>query len=78
MARFVTNVTKHAVMPACFITNEVVTNHAGITPFFHLDISTSHIVCVCVCMSKRQTEKEREKVQERHTERARVGERTNV
>ena len=31
---------------ARFVTNEVVTNRAGIAPFFHLDISTSDIVCV--------------------------------
>ena len=33
-ARFVTKVTKRAAMPACFVTNEVVTNRAGIAPFF--------------------------------------------
>ena len=50
-ARFVTKVTKRAVMPARFVTNEVVTNRAGIAPFFsHLDISTCDIVCVCVCV----------------------------
>ena len=52
-ACFVTKVTKRAAMPAYFVTNEVVTNHAGIAPFFHLTISTCDIVCVtcvCVCM----------------------------
>ena len=48
MARFVTKVTKGAAMLACFVTNEVVTNRAGIAPFFHLDISTYDRVCVCV------------------------------
>ena len=48
-ARFVTKVTKRAAMPARFVTNEVVTNRAGIAPFFHLDISTYDRVCVCVC-----------------------------
>ena len=33
-ARFVTKVTKRAAMPARFVTNEVVTNCAGIAPFF--------------------------------------------
>ena len=48
-ARFVTT--------ARFVTNEVVTNRAGVAPFFfsHLDISTCDIVsvtyvCVCVCV----------------------------
>ena len=54
MARFVTKLTKRAAMPARFVTNEVVTNPAGIAPFFsHLDISTCDIVfvtCVCVCV----------------------------
>ena len=36
MACLVTKVTKHAVMPACFVADEVVTNHAGIAPFFSL------------------------------------------
>ena len=59
-ARFVTKVTKHAAMPARFVTNEVVSNRAGIAPFFsHLDISVHVIlcvslvcvrVCVCVCV----------------------------
>ena len=35
-ARFVTQVTKRAAMPARFVTNEVVTNRAGIAPFFPL------------------------------------------
>ena len=35
-ARFVTKVTKRAAMPARFVTNEVVTNRAGITPFLSL------------------------------------------
>ena len=34
VARFVTKVTKCATMPACFVTNEVVTNCAGIALFF--------------------------------------------
>ena len=62
-ARFDTKVTKRAAMPARFVTNEVVTNRAGIVLFFlflffpHLDISTFDIVCVicvyvslCVCV----------------------------
>ena len=63
-ARFVTKVTKRAAMPARFVTNEVVTNRAGIAPFFsHLDISTCDIVCVCVrtYVLQREREKEREK-----------------
>ena len=35
-ARFATKVTKRAAMPARFVTNEVVTNRAGIAPFFSL------------------------------------------
>ena len=35
-ARFVTKVTKRAAMPARFVTNEVVTNRAGIALFFSL------------------------------------------
>ena len=35
-AHFVTKVTKRAAMPACFVNNEVVTNLAGIAPFFSL------------------------------------------
>ena len=31
---FFTQVTKRAAMPARFVTNEVVTNRAGIAPFF--------------------------------------------
>ena len=67
--------TKRAVMSACFVTNEVVTNCAGIEPFFHVDISTSDIVCVCAraCVrtskTERQTEKKREKVREPERER---------
>ena len=34
--RFVTKVTKRAAMPARFVTHEVVTNRAGIAPFFSL------------------------------------------
>ena len=33
-ARFVTKVTKRAAMPARFVTNEVMTNRAGIALFF--------------------------------------------
>ena len=47
-ARLVTKVTKRAATPARVVTKEVVTNRAGIAPFFHLDISTSNIVYVCV------------------------------
>ena len=36
-ARFVTNEVKRAAMPARFVTNEVVTNRAGIAPFFLLE-----------------------------------------
>ena len=43
----VTKVTKRAAMPALFVTDEVVTNRAGIAPFFsHMDISTCDIVSV--------------------------------
>ena len=43
----ITKVTKRVAMPARFVTNEVVTNRAGIAPFFsHLDISTYDIVSV--------------------------------
>ena len=53
-ARFVTKLTKRATMPARFVTNEVVTNRAGIAPFFsHFDISTCDIVCVWVCLCER-------------------------
>ena len=42
-ARFVTKLTKGAAMPARFVTNEVMTNRAGIAPFFsHLDIILFH------------------------------------
>ena len=45
-ARFVTKVTKRAAMPARFVSNEVVTNPAGIAPFFPLlDISACRITC---------------------------------
>ena len=52
-ARFVTKVTKHAAMPAYFVTNKVVTNRAGIAPFFtwlsvHVILYVSR-VCVCMC-----------------------------
>ena len=33
-ARFVSKVRKRAAVPARFVTNEVVTNRAGIAPFF--------------------------------------------
>ena len=57
-ARFITKVTKRAAMPSRFVTNEVVTNRAGIAPFIHLGISTCDIVCVtcvyvCVCVCAR-------------------------
>ena len=66
-------------MPAHFVTNEVVTNRAGIAPFSsHLDISTCDIMCVCVCVRacvhQREREKEREK-SERETETERERER---
>ena len=74
-ARFVTKVTKRAAMPARFVTNEVVTNRAGIAPFSLTCISVHvtlclPLVCVCVfvcaCVRQRETEteKEREKVRE--------------
>ena len=80
-ARFVTKVTKRAAMPARFVTNEVVTNRAGIAPFFsHLDISTCGIVsvtyvcvcvcvCMCVCVRACVHQREREKERESHRER---------
>ena len=37
-------------MPARFVTNEVVTNRAGIVPFFHLVISICDIMCVTLCV----------------------------
>ena len=74
-ARFVTKVTKRVAMPARFVTNEVVTNRAGIVPFFsHLNISTCDIVsvtyvCVCVCACVRAcvraSKRERERGKER-------------
>ena len=77
----ITKVTKHAAMPACFVTNEVVTNRAGIAPFFHLDISTSVIVlCVCVraharaCVKERQRRKERKSQRERESDSERENE----
>ena len=44
--------TKRAPMPSRFVTNDVVTNRAGIAPFLsHLGISTCDIVSVtCVCV----------------------------
>ena len=63
-------VAKPAAMPARFVTNEVVTNRAGIAPFFsHLDISQYDIVsvtcgcvcvraCVCACVHQRERERE--------------------
>ena len=52
-ARFVTKVTKRAVMPARFVTNEVVTNRAGIAPFllffsFPLFFLRLYVCPVCV------------------------------
>ena len=71
-ARFVTKVTKRAAMPARFVTNEVVTNRAGIAPFSLIWISVHVTLCVCVCAcvraSKRETEGKRE-VRERERER---------
>ena len=78
-ARFVTKVTNRTAMPARFFTNEVVTNRAGIAPFFsHLDVSTCDIVsvtCVCVCVRAcvraceracvRASKREREREKER-------------
>ena len=54
-ARFVTKVTKRAVMPARFVTNEIVTNRAGIALFFFfssfLTWISVHVVCfTCVCV----------------------------
>ena len=84
-ARFVTKVTERAAMPAGFVTNEVVTNRAGIAPFFsHLDISTcdtvsATYVCVCggggggvrACVRQREieTDRDREGKRESHRER---------
>ena len=73
MARFVTKVTKRAAMPARFVTNEVVTNRAGIAPFSLIWISVHVTLRVCVCVracvraSKRETEGKRE-VRERERE----------
>jgi len=62
-ARFVTKVTKRAAMPARFVTNEVVTNRAGIAPFSLIWISVHVTVCACVraCVHQRERLKEREK-----------------
>ena len=49
-ASFVTKVTKRAAMPVRFVTNEVVTNRAGIAPLFFTWISVHVRVCVCVCV----------------------------
>ena len=82
-ARFVTKVTERAAMPAGFVTNEVVTNRAGIAPFFsHLDISTcdtvsATYVCVwggggvraCVRQREIETDRDREGKRESHRER---------
>ena len=65
-ARFVTKVTKRAAMPARFVTNEVVTNRAGVAPLFsRLDIIAYDIVCVCrararMCVCVRASKRERE------------------
>ena len=71
-ARFVTKVTKRAAMPARFVTNEVVTNRAGIAPFSLIWISVHVTLCVCVCVRacvhQRERLKEREK-SERERER---------
>ena len=54
LSRGVGAVAARFVTTARFITNEVVTNRAGIAPFFsHLDISVHVILCVslvCVCV----------------------------
>ena len=70
-ARFVTKVTKRAVMPARVVTNEVVTNRAGIALFFSslIWISVHVTLCVCVCVracvhaSKRERERRKERSQ---------------
>ena len=36
--------------PACFITNEMVTNRAGIVPLFFSWILVHVKLCVCVCV----------------------------
>ena len=72
-AGFVNKMTKRAAMPARSVTNVVVTNRAGITPCFRLDISTCDIVSLCVCggggggggACLRAYVKEREKVTQR-------------
>ena len=55
-----TKVAKRAAMPARFVTSEVVTNRAGIIPFFptwisvHVILCVSRVfVCVCVCVCVR-------------------------
>ena len=64
-----------APVAARFVTNEVVTNRAGIAPFFsHLDISTCDIVSVtyvCVCVRACLHQRERERRKERKSERER-------
>ena len=71
--RFVTLVTKGAVVTKRAA--KVVTNRAGIAPFFsHLDISTCDMVsvtCVCVRACVRACIKERERRKERKSERER-------
>ena len=42
-ARLVTKVTKRAAMPARFVTNEVVTNRAGIALFFLLSFGYQYM-----------------------------------
>ena len=90
-ARFVTQVTKRAATPARFVTNEVVTNRAGIAPFFsRLDIGTCDIVsvtwvcmCVCVCVRacvracvhQRERKTETQREKETENEREKVRER---
>ena len=53
-ARFVTKVTKRAAIHARFVTNEVVTNRAGIVPFLSLGyqciVRACMRACVCVCV----------------------------
>ena len=50
-ARFVTRATKRAAMTVRFVINEVVTNRAGIAPFFPHGYQLVHlIVCVCMCV----------------------------
>ena len=76
-AHFVTKVTKYAVMPASFVTNEVASNCAGILPFFSLGYQHAIlcvwwlcvcvcvcVMCVCVCVCARIKVREREKERE--------------